>query len=147
MTMTRSRRPTTTILSRGLTPLLLLALFAGPAFPVEARAQQPEADSKKKPHEKPYALIFGTVWGPDDRPVHGIKVKVRRANEKKTRWELFSDHNGEVAFRLPAGRQDYVVSADLKGVKSLSGKQLEAAQDAHVHIENDERSDIGLHLK
>jgi hypothetical protein len=49
--------------------------------------------------------------------------------------------------RVPAGRQDYVISADLKGVKSLAGKQLALVQEGHVHIENDERSDIGLHLK
>lgn len=148
MMTTRSPRPTRTTLSRALTPLLLLALLAGPAFPVEARAQQPDADAKKKKsHEKPYALIFGTVWGPDDHPVYGVRVKVRRASETKIRWELLSDHNGEFAFRLPAGRQDYVVAPDLKGVKSISGKQLEIVQEAHVHIENDERSDIGLHLK
>jgi hypothetical protein len=149
MMTTRSRRPTRTTLSRRLAPLLLLALFLGPAFPVEVRAQQndTDADAKKKPHEKPYALIFGTVWGPDNHPVYGIKVKVRRASEKKTHWELFSDHNGEFAVRVPAGRQDYVIAADLKGVKSLAGKQLALVQEGHVHIENDERSDIGLHLK
>ena len=126
--------------------VLLLALSVCAAFPIQARAQQPDREAKK-PHEKPYALIFGTVWGPDDRPVYGVKVKVRRAREKKIRWELYSDHNGEFAVRLPAGREDYVVSADLKGFKSLPGKQLHAAQEARVHIENDERSDIGLHLK
>jgi len=129
-----------------LTSILLLALLVWIAFPVEARAEQKDAEARK-PHEKPYALIFGTVWGPDDRPVYGVKVKVRRASEKKIRWELMSDHNGEFALRLPAGRQDYVVAADTKGVKTLSGKQLLAVKDAEVHIENDERSDVGLHLK
>ena len=126
---------------------MLLALSVWIAFPVEAHAEQKDALEAKKPHEKPYALIFGTVWGPDDRPVYGVKVNVRRAREKKIRWELYSDHNGEFAVRLPAGRQDYVVAADTKGVKPLSGKQLQAVKEAHVHIENDERSDIGLHLK
>jgi hypothetical protein len=130
---------------RRLAPVLLLALFVWTAFPVEAHAEQ-DAQARK-PREKPYALIFGTVWGPDDRPVYGVRVKVRRASEKKIRWELLSDHNGEFAVRLPAGRQDYVVAADPKGVKTLPGKQLLAVKDAEVHIENDERSDIGLHLK
>jgi hypothetical protein len=129
-----------------LAPLLLLAFAVCAAFPIQAQAPQPEHDAKK-PHEKPYALIFGTVWGPDDRPVYGVRVNVRRAREKKIRWQLQSDHNGEFAVRLPAGREDYVLSADLKGSKSLSGKQLHAVQEAQVHIENDERSDIGLHLK
>lgn len=98
-------------------------------------------------HDKPYALIFGTVWGPDSHPLYGVKVKIRRANEKKVRWELYSDHNGEFAQRLPAGSADYVVWADLKAYKSLAGKQLRHDGEVRVHIDNDERQDIGLHLK
>ena len=97
--------------------------------------------------EKPYALIFGTVWGPDDRPVYGVKVRVRRVNDKKPRWELYSDHNGEFALRVPAGTMDYLVWADLKGIKSSDGKQLQRGPELTVHIDNDERADIGLHLK
>jgi hypothetical protein len=96
---------------------------------------------------KPYALIFGTVWGPDDRPVYGVHVKIRRANQKRAKWDLFSDHHGEFAQRVPAGRVDYVVSADLKGVKTSSGQQLHLAEEVTVHMEADERHDIGLHLK
>jgi hypothetical protein len=94
-----------------------------------------------------YALIFGTVWGPDSRPIYGIKVKIRRANEKKARWELYSDHNGEFAQRVPVGRQDYLVWADLKGIKLQNGKALEQGTEVPVHIEFNERADIGLHLK
>jgi hypothetical protein len=97
--------------------------------------------------EKPYALIFGTVWGPDNRPVYGIHIKIRRASERKARWELYSDHSGEFAQRVPAGRQDYLVWADLKGYKLPSGSKLQAGTEVPVHIENDERTDIGLHLK
>ncbi len=117
--------------------LFLIALCSGPA-----RA----ADSHPGNHEKPYALIFGTVWGPDNRPVYGIKIRIRRASEKKYRWELFSDHAGEFAQRVPAGKQDYVVSADLKGVKSTDGKPLQA-EDVTLHVDNDERADISVHLK
>jgi len=78
--------------------------------------------------------------------VHGVKVKIRRVNEKKARWELYSDHSGEFAQRLPAGKTDYVVWADLKDYKLPSGKHLRAGPEVTVHIENDERADIGLHL-
>jgi hypothetical protein len=117
--------------------LCLIVLVGSPA----ARAQDPQ-----DPH-KPYALLFGTVWGPDDRPVYGVPVKIRRADQKKAKWQLQSDHRGEFAQRLPAGKADYVVWADLKGVKSLSGKRLQAGEEITVHIEGDERTDIGLHLK
>jgi hypothetical protein len=96
---------------------------------------------------KPYALIFGTVWGPNDRPVYGVRVKIRRADQKKAKWELYSNHQGEFAQRLPAGKADYVVWADLKGFKSVSGKELSPGEQVTVHIEGDERQDIGLHLK
>lgn len=126
--------------SRLRVPLLALALLGvlsmrpGPAFA--------QMDPRK-----PYALIFGTVWGPDDRPVYGVHVKIRRADQKRAKWELFSDHRGEFAQRLPAGKADYVVWADLKGFKSLEGKQLKPGDEVPVHIDGDERADIGLHLK
>lgn len=122
-------------------PLLLLLILTTSALSM-AGSSSPE----DKRHEKPYALIFGTVWGPDNRPVYGVKVRVRRANDKKPKWELYSDHNGEFALRLPAGKQDYVVWADLKDFKSSNHKQLHPGPEVTVHIDNDERADIGLHL-
>ena len=71
--------------------------------------------------EKPYALIYGTVFGPDNRSVYGIKVKIRRADQKKAKWEL---HSGEFAQRVPAGRVDYIVSADVKSCKVPECKKL-----------------------
>ena len=118
--------------------LVLLAFLS----PVILRASGHQLDPRK-----PYALIIGTVWGPDDRPVYGVKVRIRRTDQKKAKWELYSDHNGEFAQRLPAGKADYVVRADTKGLKSLNGKSLEPGAEVTVHIEADERADIGLHLK
>jgi hypothetical protein len=94
----------------------------------------------------PYALIFGTVWDPDGLPLYGVKVKIRRADEKKVRWELYSNHTGEFAQRVPVGKADYVVWADTKDYKLRSGKKLKPGSEVPVHIDNDERSDIGLHL-
>jgi hypothetical protein len=102
------------------------------------------ADSKA---DAPYALIFGTVWGPDNQAVYGVNVKIRRADQKKARWNLYSDHHGEFAQRVPAGRADYVVWADLKGYKLPDGKKLAAGAEVTVHVENDERVDTGVHLK
>jgi hypothetical protein len=95
---------------------------------------------------KPYAVIFGTVWGPDNHPLYGVRIKIRRENEKKARWEQYSDHSGEFAQRVPAGQQDYVVWADLKGRKSQKGNQLQG-EEVKVHVDADECVDTGLHLK
>jgi hypothetical protein len=125
--------------------IFALCLLTVPCFGISraAAGSLPSGDSK---HEKPYAVIFGTVWGPDDHPLYAVKIKLRREDEKKARWELYSDHNGEFAVRVPAGKQDYVLWADLKGRKSQNGSQLQG-EEVKVHVDGDERVDTGLHLK
>jgi hypothetical protein len=125
--------------------LLLIFFCAALGWQVLPVASASPASKNLKPTD-PYALIFGTVWGPDDRPVFGIVVKIRRVTDKKPKWEVYSDHSGEFAQRVPAGQADYVVSADLKGVKMTDGSQLHLAEEVPVHVEYDERVDIGLHL-
>jgi len=122
---------------------LFLPLFVPLFLPLQISAAP--ASKKLKPHDD-YALILGTVWGPDNRPVYGVTVKIRRVADKKAKWERVSDHAGEFAQRVPAGKADYVVWADLKGVKTTDGKPLHLAQEVPVHVEYDERVEIGLHL-
>ena len=91
-------------------------------------------------HKEPYALLFGTVVDANGRSVSGVVVKIRRASEKKAKWELYSNSTGEFAQRLPAGKMDYVVWVDLK-------HKADAEKTAvTVHFQNDERQDILLHL-
>jgi len=128
---------------RFLTVVLCVIVLNVPADRVSA---SPAAPVYQKPNQ-PYALIFGTVWGPDNHPLYGVKVKVRRVDQKKVHWELFSDHNGEFALRVHPGPADYLVSADLKNYKSLTGKELHQDGEVKVHVDNDERQDLSLHLK
>ena len=121
------------------TPRLLRALLLLSAL-LAPLALRPGAPPPRPDAPKPYALIFGTVYAPDDRPAYGVKVKIRRAQEKKARWELLSDHHGDFAQRLPAGRADYVVWPDVKGRKARPQPEVK------VHIENEDRVDISLHL-
>jgi hypothetical protein len=102
----------------------------------------------QKSKGKDYALIVGTVWGPDDHPVYGVLVKIRKGSDKpnKVRWEVYSDHHGEFEQRLPVGESDYILSADLKGLKTADGKPLHLVREVTVHIYHDERQDVGLHL-
>ncbi len=100
---------------------------------------------KLKPQDR-YALIFGTVWSPEGNPVYGVTVKLRRARDKHARWEVVSNHRGEFAQRVPAGKNEYIVWADVKSFKTTEGVRYGAAQEVHVAIDNDERADIGLHL-
>jgi hypothetical protein len=104
------------------------------------------AEGSEPEKQKPYALIFGTVWDPSGQPIYGVKIKIRRADEKKVRWELYSNHTGEFAQRVPAGKADYIVWADVKGYKLPDGRKLKPGAEVTVHIDDDERSDIGIHL-
>jgi len=126
---------------------LLGLVFFQLCLSLAARAAGPATE--KKP-EHPYALIFGTVWGPDGVPRYGVTVKIRRADDKnprKARWEVYSDHRGEFAQRVPAGLADYVIWADLKGYKGPDSKKLQPGDEVTIHILNDERIDTGVHLK
>lgn len=110
--------------------LLATALLLFAAAPL-APAQQ---------HGRNYALIYGTVWGPDNRPVAGVPIKIRPADKKKPVWDQVSDHSGEFAQRVPAGNAEYLVWADIKHRKG------EQPPQTTVQITFDERADISLHL-
>ena len=125
--------------------LLIVLSFSALLTPARIALGIPATSTQLKP-DQPYALIFGTVWGPDDHPLYGVKVKIRRARDKKPKWELYSNHAGEFAQRVRAGKADYVVWADLKDFKSPDGKPWHLVREIPVHVENDERVDIGLHL-
>ncbi|MFZ0137348.1 MAG: carboxypeptidase-like regulatory domain-containing protein [Candidatus Sulfotelmatobacter sp.] len=144
--MTTPRFHTTFPLARLSTFCLLLLFFCAAFGPHVLSVVNASPGSKNLKPTDPYALIFGTVWGPGDRPVYGITVKIRRLPDKKPKWQVYSDHSGEFALRVPAGKADYVVSADLKGVKMTDGSPLHLAEEVPVHVEYDERVDIGLHL-
>lgn len=127
---TRYHRDRTVVLAS----LLAFILLGSTAF-----AADKKDDNGAKSKTKPYSVIIGTVWDQSGRAVPGVKVKIQREGDKKPKWELVSDRNGEFAQRFPAGKADYVVWAEIKG---KSGHVAETK----VHIEHDERQDIGLHL-
>lgn len=143
--MTRRKAHSPFAPARPLIHCLLLVTFLA-VLGVNIASPAIAAPEKKLKPSDPYALIFGTVWGPDDRPVYGVKVKIRQEPKKKAGWELYSDHSGEFGQRVAAGKADYVVWADLNGVKTKDGHPLHLAQEVDVHVEYDERVDISLHL-
>lgn len=131
MTVTTSRRFATAACTLLFASTLLAtgALFFAP---VAAIADERESH--------PYALIFGTVWGADHHPAYGVPIKIRRTDQKKAKWQLMSDHRGEFAQRLPAGKAEYIVWADIKVARGKEQPQV------LVKVENEERHDIDLHL-
>jgi hypothetical protein len=120
-----------------LTCFSILAILSGPLLGRDGAEPQR------------HAFIFGTVWGPDNRALPGVEVKIRRVNdnEKKARWTVYSNRRGEFEAAVPAGKADYVVWAVTKHYKLPDGNHLQDSPEVTVHIENDERADTGLHLK
>jgi hypothetical protein len=106
---------------------------------------------KKKP-EKSYGLIFGTAYGPDDRPLYGVKVRIHPEGKKHPNWQLFSDHRGEFAQRVPVAAGDYVITGEAeytpagKDGKPDKSKKKKLRGETRVHMEGEIRQDIGLHL-
>jgi hypothetical protein len=123
---------------------LLTALVIALALAAGITAASAAASDKKT--RKDYALIFGTVWGPDKRAVYGVRIRIRRADSKKAKWEVYSDRRGEFAQRVPVGPADYVLWAEAGNYKSSDGSKLQPGKEVTVRIESDERVDIGLHL-
>ena len=113
----------------------LCCTAALPSFTAAAQQENKHVDLRKE-----YALIYGTVWDAHDRPAYGVTVKIRREDEKKARWERTSDHAGEFALRVPPGKHDYIIWADVKMPKGAHKPQTVA------HVQNDERVDVSLHL-
>ena len=113
---------------------ILISIFALAAVASDSLAQSATA------MKKDYALIYGTVWGADNHPVAGIPIKIRRASDKKAKWELVSDSNGEFAQRVHVGTQDYVIQAEVKT------RQGQPKPEVTAHIDNNERKDVGIHL-
>jgi len=121
-------------------PRLLLVTLISASLVAYCLPDAPSPESKSDA-KKPYALLYGTVYDKDDRPVYGIKVKIQRVTGKKASWELYSDHSGEFAQRVPAGAADYLVTAEVKTPKG------QPKPEAKVHVINEERRDLSLHLK
>lgn len=139
---TSNRQPV--IRPRRLTPAARFAAAAGlwlalATVFVWAGPPKPR-DPSKDPHA-PYALIEGTVWDANNQPFYGARVTIHLAGQKKPHWEHVSDHRGEFAQRVPAGKADYIVTAEASTPKGT----LKA--EAAIHVESEERVDASLHLK
>jgi hypothetical protein len=90
--------------------LLLASLWCG--FVPAARP----AGQKRTPQEifESQCLLFGTVFTDQGFALPGAEIKVRRASEKKFRWEANSDRRGEFGVRVPKG-EAYEISVKAKG--------------------------------
>src|SRR5438552_15832246 len=112
-TTTKRKKPKTATTRRtGLRSATVFSLLAACLLLIlTTRAPLYGAD---RPKPKDYALIIGSVWWPDDAPVYGMAVNIRRTNQKKPKWHVYSDHHWTFAQRYNVGKADYEIWADTK---------------------------------
>jgi hypothetical protein len=146
MTMTMKKRPMkkrkSVITKRRLRSMVLLGVVMAACLSFAGN---------DKVLQKHYGLIFGTAYGPDDRPLYGVQVQIHPAGHKHPSWDLISDHRGEFAQRVPPGPGDYVVTGQTEllvpGQDDPHHTQKKRVKtEAKVHLEGEERQDVSLHL-
>jgi hypothetical protein len=97
--------------------MVLASCLTGAPF-AAAPAFQSSSSSGSRAHD---FLIFTTVFSDKGFALYGARTRLRRAEEKKYRWEAMSDHSGELAFRVPQGAE-YEMTIEAKGFKTQTRK-------------------------
>jgi hypothetical protein len=88
---------------------------------------------------EPYAVVRGAVFRGDGYSLPDAKVTIERLGEgKRLKRETVSTSGGEFAFRLPAGKATYRVTAIARGFAPTS---------KDVDIENDDVRQVALQLQ
>jgi hypothetical protein len=81
----------------------------------------PAAAPPSKPGKQKYShrndyLIRGTVFTEKALSLPGAQLRIRKAGEKKFRWESYTNSRGEFAVRVPQG-SDYEMVVRAKGYR------------------------------
>jgi hypothetical protein len=97
------------VLALWAAPLLLPIGFQAPAQQADPVSQAQSSSSAKSGNQK-YShandfLIRGTVFTDKALSFPGVQLRIRRAGEKKFRWEDNTNSRGEFAIRVPQGTQ------------------------------------------
>jgi hypothetical protein len=105
-----------------------LVWLAGATFVFEPAGG---AQNSSGSHAHDY-VIFTTVFTDRGFALTGARARVRRSEEKKYRWEGMSDHQGEVAFRVPRGAE-YEMTIEARGFKTQTRK-IDAREDNQADL-------------
>ena len=90
-----------------------------PSPSVTTPTQQAPAANSSKPGKQKYShvndfLIHGTVFTEKALSFPGVQLRIRKAGEKKFRWESYTNSRGEFAVRVPQG-SEYEMVVRAKG--------------------------------
>jgi hypothetical protein len=118
-------------------------LSAGQEAPPPPEAAKPattesSSSNKGKHSHANDLLIRGTVFDNRGLSLSATRLRIRRAGEKKGRWETQTNSRGEFAIRVPRG-SEYEVAAEAKGFatqsQAINGKNGIAEEKVIFHME------------
>jgi hypothetical protein len=100
-----------------------LSVMAAQDATTSGVTQPPTSDSssaRKSKHSHADDLVIrGTVFNERGLVLPGVKLRIRRSDQKKSRWETYTNSRGEFAVRVPKG-PDYEIAAESKGFAKQS---------------------------
>src|SRR4029077_18557862 len=109
--------PVDHLTSRRILSFLMLAFFLAPcALPSTGAGDAKQGDS----HAHDF-VIFASVYTERGFALPGAKVRVRRTDEQKFRWEAVSDRRGELGVRVKQGAE-YELTIEAHGFKPQTRK-------------------------
>jgi hypothetical protein len=108
--------------------LVGLVLLAGTTS-AYGRPGAPQSSSKSHAHD---FIIFTTVFTEQGFALPGARVRIRRTDEKKFRWEAVSDRRGEFAVRVPQD-SEYEMTVEAHGYK-MQTRKVDANEGNRVDL-------------
>ncbi len=118
---------------------------APPTPPPAAAPANPAPTSKKHGYLNGF-LIKGTVYTPEGFSLPKVEVLIRRSRDKKFRWKLVTNPQGEFAVRVPQGA-DYELIVRAKGYteqsRTLAAQEGAWAGNLAFHMVPVQRGTVG----
>jgi hypothetical protein len=114
--------------------LALFLCLAGAALAIEPQPASAQNSNGSHAHD---FVIFTTVFTDKGFALFGARVHVRREGDKKFKWEAVSDHQGELAIRVPQGAE-YEVTVEARGFKTETRK---------IDTREDNRADLTIRME
>jgi hypothetical protein len=115
---------------------LTIALFALTCGLGAAFAEPVGAQNSGGSHAHDF-IIFATVLNERGFALFGAQARVRRPGEKKFRWEAVSDHQGELAIRVPPDAE-YELTIEARGFQTQTRK---------IDAKADNRADLTIRME